>query len=283
MPETHVDSTVETFEPVVSVGRPPVAASRPRDFVQSLEKGLAVIASFSRDRSTQTPGEVAEHLGISRSTARRILLTLGKLGYADRAQHGFKLTGKVLDLGYAFLSSLRVADVAQESLERLVDELGESASMSILAGSEIVYVARVSTSRIMTIALRVGSRLPAWPTAMGRVLLAGLSDAEVERCLSMVELRRLTPHTITDRATLGATIALARREGFALVDQELEIGVRSVAVPVVNGHGKVVAAVNVACHAIRVSIGDIESEFLPRLRAAALEISSRIRAGDVMR
>jgi IclR family pca regulon transcriptional regulator len=283
VPETRVDSTSETLVPIVPVGRVSAVAGRSRDFVQSLEKGLAVIASFSRDRSIQTPGEVAEQVGISRSTARRILLTLGELGYAVRAQNGFKLTSKVLDLGYSFLPSLRVAEVAQEPLERLADQLGESASMSILAGSEIVYVARVPTRRIMTTALRVGSRLPAYPTAMGRVLLAGLDDAEVEEYLSVVEPKRLTPRTITDRATLGATIALVREEGFALVDQELELDVRSLAAPVVKSHGKVIAAVSVACHAIRVSIGELESEFLPRVRDTALEISSRIRTRDVIR
>lgn len=248
-----------------------------------MEKGLAVINSFSQDRSTQTAGEVAEHLGISRSAARRILLTLGELGYASQAHGGFNLTARVLDLGYSFLSSLRVMEIAQQPLERLVDELRESSSMSILDGSEIVYVARVPTKRIMATSLGLGSRLPAYPTAMGRVLLAGLRRGAVEKYFSEVELEPLTPRTVTDPSMLTATIEQVRAEGFALVDQELEIGVRAVAAPVNNSQGEVIAAVDVSCHAVRVSLRELRSEFVPKLLATVGEINVSTRALERIR
>jgi IclR family pca regulon transcriptional regulator len=246
---------------------------RPRDFIQSLEKGLAVINSFSEDTSTQTPSEVAVRVGVSRSTARRILLTLGKLGYAEHDRDGFRLTSKVLDLGFAFLSSLRVAEIAEEPMGRMVDELGESSSMSILDDAEIVCVARVPSRRMVTVAMGLGSRLPAYPTAMGRVLLAGLSRDKVEEYLSGVDLRRLTMHTITDRSTLAAKIERVRADGFALVDQEYEIGIRSIAAPVGNSRGDVVAAVEISCHATRVSVSKLKSELLPKLLATVEEIN----------
>jgi len=274
---TRFTSSYEMLDPVDPAGCQPERGQRSRDFIHSLEKGLAVINSFSEDRSTQTASEVAERVGVSRSTARRILLTLHKLGYANRVGGEFELTAKVLDLGYSFLSSLRVAAVAQEPLQRLVDELGETSSMSVLDGTGIVCVARFPTTQIMTTALRLGSRLPAYPTAMGRVLLADLADDAIEAYFSGVELKRFTPHTITDRSTLRAAIEQVRVDGFAVVDQELEIGVRSVAAPIINHRGDVVAAANVSCPAVRVSLSELKSEFLPKLLATVEEINFSTR------
>jgi IclR family pca regulon transcriptional regulator len=257
---------------------PIVPNERSRDFIQSLERGLAVINSFSRDRQTQTLSEVANEAGLTRATARRILLTLSELGYVRQNGRGFALTPRVLDLGYSFLSSFRVVELAQEPMERLVDEVKESSSLSILDDTEIVYVARVPTTRIMTIALALGSRLPVYPTSMGRVLLAGLPDAEVSEYLTRTELRRLTPHTVTDPIELRARLEEVRAQGFALVDQELEEGVRSIAAPITNSRGDVIAAMNVSCHAARVTVSRMKSEFRPRLVATAEEISSSARA-----
>ena len=248
---------------------------RPGDFIQSLERGLSVINSFSRQTPSQTLSEVAERTGLTRATARRVLLTLSELGYVAQSGRAFSLTPRVLDLGYSFLSSFRIVDLAQPTMERLVDEVRESSSMSVLDGSEVVYVARVPTTRIMTIALALGSRLPAYPTSMGRVLLAGLPEDEFEDYLSRTTLKRLTPHTITDPGEFRAAISQCRAQGHALVDQELEEGVRSIAAPVHNGRGKVIAAVNVSCHASRVSIDRMLEEFRPRLLDAAAEISER--------
>ena len=251
---------------------------RSRDFIQSLERGLAVINSFSRDRQTQTLSEVAQQAGLTRATARRILLTLTELGYVRQNGRGFALTPRVLDLGYSFLSSFRVVELAQQPMERLVDEVKESSSMSILDDTEIVYVARVPTTRIMTIALALGSRLPVYPTSMGRVLLAGSSDDEISDYLAKTELRRLTPHTITDVSELLEKLEEVRAQGFALVDQELEEGVRSIAAPITNSRGDVIAAMNISCHAARVTVGRMKSEFKPRLIATAEEISDSARA-----
>lgn len=248
------------------------------DFIQSLERGLSVINSFSRETPSQTLSEVAERTGLTRATSRRILLTLAELGYVQQRGRSFALTPKVLDLGYSFLSSFHVVELAQPSLERLVDQVHESSSMSVLDGSEIVYVARVPTKRIMTIALALGSRLPAYPTSMGRVLLSGLDDEELDRYLAETKLEKLTPHTTDDPAELRRVILQTREQGFALVDQELEEGVRSVAAPIRNGRDKVIAAINVSGHASRVDIARMLEEFKPRLLEAASEIEDRVRS-----
>ncbi|MGB8360683.1 MAG: IclR family transcriptional regulator C-terminal domain-containing protein [Acidimicrobiia bacterium] len=255
-----------------------MSESRPGDFIQSLERGLAVINSFSREHNPQTLSQVAGRTGLTRATARRVLLTLSDLGYVQQTGRDFTLTPKVLDLGYSFLSSFHVVELAQPSLERLVDQVRESSSMSVLDGQEIVYVARVPTSRIMTIALALGSRLPAYPTSMGRVLLAGLSPAELDDYIERTRFERLTPHTITSKKEFRAIIERTREDGFALVDQELEEGVRSVAAPIRNGKGEVIAAINVSCHASRVDFTRINEEFRPRLLEAAAEISDRASA-----
>jgi IclR family pca regulon transcriptional regulator len=250
-----------------------MADARSNDFIQSLERGLAVMNSFSRDRRAQTLSEVAEMTGLTRATARRVLLTLAELGYVHQDNRSFSLTPKVLDLGYSYLSSLHIVELAQLPMERLVEEVRESSSMSVLDGSEIVYVARVPTKRIMTISLALGSRLPAYPTSMGRVLLAGLSDQEVDDYIETTRFERLTPHTIIEPVELRKVIETVRSEGYALVDQELEEGVRSIAAPITNGRGGVLAAMNISGHASRVSVERLLEDFRPKLLAAARTIS----------
>jgi IclR family pca regulon transcriptional regulator len=251
---------------------------RNNDFIQSLERGLAVMNSFSRERTNQTLSEVAQMTGLTRATARRVLLTLTELGYVHQSSRSFSLTPKMLDLGYSYLSSLEVVEVAQQPMERLVEEVKESSSMSVLDGSEIVYVARVPTKRIMTIALALGSRLPAYPTSMGRVLLSGLPDSQIDDYIDQTRLERLTPHTITDPDEFRAAIDNVRAKGFALVDQELEVGVRSIAAPILNGRQEIIAAMNISCHASRVTLGQIRGEFRPKLIDTANEISRLARA-----
>lgn len=251
---------------------------RSGDFIQSLERGLSVINSFARERRAQTLSEVAQQTGLTRATARRVLLTLAELGYVHQNSRDFSLTPKVLDLGYSFLSSFRVVELAQLPMELLVEEVRESSSMSVLDGSEIVYVARVPTTRIMTIALALGSRLPAYPTSMGRVLLAGRSDAEIDEYISGATFERLTSHTVTDDDEFWRRLDEVRSEGYALVDQELEEGVRSIAAPITNGDGDVIAALNVSCHAARVTVSRMRKEFRPHLLATAAQISERVRS-----
>jgi len=247
-------------------------------YIRSLERGLAVINSFSREHPAQTLSQVAAETGLTRATSRRILLTLAKLGYVDQNGRTFSLTPKVLDLGYSFLSSLRVIEVAQPPMERLVDDVHESSSMTVLDGADIVYVARVPTSRIMTISLALGSRLPAYPTSMGRVLLAGLSDAELDAYIETTQFEKLTPYTVTDPNLFRTIIQQVRAQGFALVDQELEVGVRSIAAPIHNARYDVIAALNVSCHASRTDVDRMLDEFKPRLLDTASDIRERVRS-----
>jgi IclR family pca regulon transcriptional regulator len=256
----------------------PAAASggRRTDFVQSLDRGLAVIRCFSSERPSLTLSEVAERTGLTRAAARRFLLTLQELGYVGSTGRQFSLRPRVLALGYAYLSSFSVAQIAQPHLEDLAEELHESCSVSVLDGDDIVYVARASANRIMTIALTVGTRLPPYPTSMGRVLLAWLPPAEIDAILGRTSLRKLTEQTVVDPDELKQILAAVRAQGWAAVDQELEAGVRSVAVPIRDSSGKVVAAINASAHAARVPMRTLEKQFLPRLLDAARQIDTEL-------
>ncbi|HLF60707.1 MAG TPA: IclR family transcriptional regulator C-terminal domain-containing protein [Acidimicrobiia bacterium] len=254
---------------------------RSGDFIQSLERGLAVIDSFSKERPAQTLSEVAELTGLTRATVRRMLLTLAELGYVRRNGRLFSLTPKVLDLGYSFLSSFQVLELAQGPMERLVEAVKESSSLSILDGSDIVYVARVPTTRIMTISLALGSRLPAYPTSMGRVLMASRPDSEIEDYIARTTFEPLTRYTTTDKDEFRAILHKTRDQGYALVDQELEEGVRSLAAPIHNSRGEVLAAMNVSCHATRADMTRLREEFLPQLLATAQEVSKQAGAHRV--
>jgi IclR family pca regulon transcriptional regulator len=250
-------------------------ADRPNssDYVQSLDRGLAVVRAFSADHPRLTLSEVARITGLTRAAARRFLLTLQQLGYVGSDDREFYLRPRVLDLGYAYLSTTSFWDLAQPHMEALVDELHESSSISVLDGDEIVYVVRVPTKRIMTIALGVGSRLPAYPTSMGRVLLAGLSDDEIDAYLVRADLKPLTSRTITDVGKLRSKIADVRDQGWAIVDQELEEGVRSVATAIRDTSGATIAALNVSAHAARTSMEQLHQRFVPRLLATAERIN----------
>jgi IclR family transcriptional regulator, pca regulon regulatory protein len=251
---------------------------RGEHFVQSLERGLAVIRAFGADDPELTLSDVARRTGLTRAAARRFLLTLVDLGYVRTDGKQFALTPRVLDLGYAFLSSLTLPEVAEPHLERLAAELRESSSVSVLDGDEIVYVGRVPTSRIMRVAINVGTRFPAYATSMGRVLLAGLPDDELTAYLDRAEIRPLTPRAIDNAEDLEQELGKVREQGWALVDQELEEGLRSIAAPVRDAGGRTIAAVNVSAHASRVSAQDVLQTLLPPL----LETAQRIE-GDLAR
>jgi len=247
---------------------------RPTEFVQSLERGLAVIKAFSQDRPRMTLSEVARETGMTRAAARRFLLTLESLGYVTTDGRLFSLRPSVLQLSYAYLSSFSLAEIAQDHLEQLAERLHESCSASVLDREDIVYVARASTNRIMTIGLSVGARLPAYCTSMGRVLLAHLSAPDLERYLAHATLRARTERTITAPARLRAELEAVREQGWCMQDQELEDGVRSLAVPVRDADGRVVAAVNVSAHASRVTLAELRQTFLPALTACARDIDA---------
>jgi IclR family transcriptional regulator, pca regulon regulatory protein len=248
-----------------------------RQSLQSLERGIAVIQVFSRERPALTLSEVARLTGITRATARRILLTLEEVGHVRSDGRLFSLTPRVLSLGWAYLSSLNLWDVTQPLMEELADRTKESCSVATLDLPDVVYVTRVPTRRIMTISLGVGTRLPAHCTGMGRVLLAALPDSELDDFLANVELEAFTERTITDAAGLRQAIERVREEGWALVDQELEMGLRSIAAPL-RAEGRTIAALNVAVAAARVPLDDLLGTMLPELLRTAQLISTALDA-----
>ena len=252
------------------------ATAGSKQHLQSLERGIAVIQVFSHEHPSLTLSEVARLTGMTRATARRILLTLEKLGHVRSDGRRFSLTPRVLTLGWAYLSSLNLWEIAQPLMEDLVQETHESCSAATLDLPDIVYVARVPTRRIMTIALGVGTRLPAHATSMGRVLLADLPQAELDAYLSEYELEQFTPHTIVAPNALLAAVAEVREQGWALVDQELEIGLRSVAAPIRGANGRTIAALNASAAAPRVSTEELRKRFLPALLRTAEQISASL-------
>jgi IclR family pca regulon transcriptional regulator len=250
-----------------------------RQSLQSLERGMAVIQVFSRERPALTLSEVARLTGITRATARRILLTLEQIGHVRSDGRLFSLTPRVLSLGWAYLSSLNLWETAQPLMEELADRTKESCSAATLDLPDVVYVARVPTRRIMTISLGVGTRLPAHCTGMGRVLLAALPDAELDGFLADAKLEGFTERTIVARDDLRVTIEAVRREGWALVDQELEIGLRSIAAPL-REQGRTIAALNVAVAAARVPLEELREAMLPELLRTARLISEALDASQ---
>lgn len=259
----------------MSEASPP--AARDRQFVQSLERGLSVIRALSAPEP-QTLSDVARATGLTRAASRRFLLTLQQLGYVHLNGTRFALTPQVLELGYAYLSSLTLPEVAQPHLERLVEQIHESSSVSVLDGTDVVYVARVSTRRIMRVAISVGTRFPAYATSMGRVLLAGLDPEQLDAVIARSELLALTPETIHEEGELRAELERVRAQGWALVDQELEAGLRSVAAPIHDRAGRVVAAINVSAQAARTDVADLHDTLLPPLLTAAQAIERDLAA-----
>ncbi len=261
-----------------SAGPAEAAQARDSDFVQSLDRGLAVIRAFGPDRERLSLSEVARATGLTRAAARRFLLTLVKLGYVRSDGREFSLRPRVLELGYAYLSGLAMPEIAAPHLEELVAKLRESSSISVLDGHHIVYVARVPTKRIMTVAISVGTRFPAFATSMGRVLLAGLSEEELERYLAEATFEPLTARTVTDPARLREIIREVGKQGYAIVDQELEEGLRAVAAPIRGSGDGVIAAINVSAHASRVSLTAMRAELLPSLLETARQIEADLKS-----
>lgn len=245
---------------------------RDRDFIGGLAKGLRVIECFDAERPRLAISDVARMTDLPRAVARRCLLTLVELGYAEFDGKFFALTPRILRLGYAYLAATPMPRVIQPFLERLAEETDESSSASILDGAEIVYVARAAKRRVMSIGLDVGSRLPAYCSSMGRVMLAAHDDDAVLSLVAMQPRRRLTPKTKTGEVELMAEIGKVRSQGFAVIDEELELGLRSIAVPILDHRGRTVAAINVGAQAARVSVEQLEAEILPRMRRIADEV-----------
>ncbi len=255
-----------------------ITPPRPGDtYVQSFARGLQVIRSFSAHAPQQTLSEVAQRTGLTRAGARRILLTLEGLGYVRCNGRQFSLAPRILDLGFAYLSSLPLWNLAEPVMERLVEDVKESCSAAVLDGPEVVYVLRVPTHKIMSINLGIGSRLPAYCTSMGRVLLAELDEHAVDSLLRDNPPAPRTPRTLTDVAAIKAQLVTVRRQGWCLVDQELEEGLVSLSVPIRDRSGRAIAAMNISGQVNRTSPAFMAERLLPKLQKAAAEISRMLQ------
>ncbi|HXW43018.1 MAG TPA: IclR family transcriptional regulator C-terminal domain-containing protein [Xanthobacteraceae bacterium] len=247
-----------------------------KEFMATLAKGLTVLGSFDKSRPTMTLSQAAQAAGLSRATARRILRTLTTLGYVEQSGRQFALSSRILKLGYAYLATQNWIEQAAMPMRQLSELFHESCSLAILQGAEIVYVARIPASRIMSVALAVGTRLPAFHTALGRIQLGYLDDAELWRRLRSLRVEAYTPSTITDIQALYDRVREDHAQEFAIVDEELERGLRAIAVPILDRGGQAVAALNLSTHTTRTTRNEMRERFLPNLRAVAEQISASI-------
>lgn len=243
--------------------------SSDRDYVNSLARGLEVISAFTRARPRMTLSEIARETGMTRATARRFLLTLVREGYAEKDNKLFSLKPKVLELGYSALSSMGILDVVQPVINDLSRTLQESVFVAVLTGDFVTYIARATSERLVNVSITVGSRAPAHAVSTGRVLLAAEPIESLHKYLDRVKLEPLTPHTVVSKVKLRAEIDRARLENCSIVDQELEIGLGSISVPIRNGEGRVLAALNVCCPSARMTVDDMRKQILPELTRAS--------------
>lgn len=260
-------------------GSSPAESERARDpdFVQSLQRGLAVIRAFDADSPAMTLSDVARRTGMTRAAARRFLLTLADLGYVRTDGRQFMLSPRVLDLGFAFLSGAGLPAVAEPHLEALVAEVHETSSVAVLDGDDVVYVARVAVRRIVNIAIAIGTRFPAYATSLGRVLLAAQPDDWLDEYFRRVRLQPLTPRMVSNEVALRKTLEEVRTSGYSLTDQELEPGLRSIAVPLRDASSAVVAAMNLSVHVGTESTATMRRVLLPKLRTAADAVEADLR------
>jgi IclR family pca regulon transcriptional regulator len=250
--------------------------AKDKEFMLTLAKGLAVLNAFGRDRPAMTLSQAAQSVDLSRATARRVLHTLVKLGYVEQNDRQFALTPRIMKLGFAYVASQSWIDRAAPLMKALSERFDESCSAAILEGAEIIYVARIPARRIMSAALSVGSRLPAFHSSMGRIQLGFLDDAEIWRRLKSLRVEPLTPATITDLQALYERIRDDRRQGFSIVDEELERGLRSIAVPIAGRDGQCIGAINLSTHSTRTTRNELRETFLPELKAVAAQVSALV-------
>lgn len=250
-----------------------------RDYVASLARGLEVICAFTRDKPTMTLSDVAKATGMSRATARRLLLTLVREGYAEKRERDFSLRPKVLQLGYSALASVGILDVVQPVMNALSQRTQESIYTAVLTGDDVTYLARSTPDRVISVSINIGNRLPAYAVSTGRVLLAGESDAALERYFARLTLEKHTTNTVRTIKQLRAVIEETRELGYSLVDEELEVGVRSLSVPIYDAAGHVIAALNACCPSMRFNVEDMREKLVPELRAAAQSINERFQQG----
>jgi IclR family pca regulon transcriptional regulator len=252
-----------------------IEASGP-DFLEALARGLRVLEAFNQDRKPLTLSDIAKLVDLPRASVRRTLHTLVALGYAETENRLFRLTPRVLTLARAYLLSNAVSDILQPALERLSEEINESCSAAALDGEEVMMIAHASPKRIIPVSAQIGFRLPAFATSLGRVLLAALDDRHLDEFLSRIAPKRITTSTIVDKRELRRAILRAREDGYALADQEAEIGFRSIAVPLQRLDGRIIAALNVGIHSERMPLKAMHSHFFPRLRTVADELQRQL-------
>lgn len=251
----------------------PETGNEDRDFVTSLARGLEVIRAFNRSKSSMTLSEVAERTAMTRAAVRRFLLTLVREGYAETDGKYFRLRPKVLELGFSLLASMDITEIMQPVVDELAQRLQESVFVAVLDGDSVRYVARATTNRVVSIGINIGSRAPAHAVSTGRVLLSGLSEDKLHAYLDSAVLEKITQHTVTSKVQLESVIDETRRQGWCIVDQELEVGLRSISAPIKNRSGEVVAALNVCCPSVRFTVKEMQSKILPELLDAASRIS----------
>jgi IclR family pca regulon transcriptional regulator len=247
-----------------------------KEFMATLAKGLALLGAFDKQRPVMTLSDAAKVTGFSRATARRILRTLAELGYVMQNGREFALSSGILKLGFAYLATQSWIEQASPPMRQLSEEFHESCSAAILEAAEIVYVARFPARRIMSVTLAVGTRLPAFHTSLGRIQLGFLDDAELWHRLRSLRLDAYTPSTITDMQALYERVREDHAQGFSIVDEELERGLRSIAVPIVDRAGQAIAGLNISTHSTRTTRNEMRERFLPRLRAVAGQISASV-------
>ncbi len=264
----------------MSTNKSSVIGADNKDYVTSLERGLAVISCFDKNRCKLSLTEVARHTNLARATARRFLHTLHALGYVETDGKLFWLSPKVLNLGFAYLSSQPLIELIQPYIREVSEKTCESCSVSVLDLPDIVYIARSLTQQIMSVSLHIGTRLSAISTSMGRVMLAELPDTEIENFIKSSEIEKYTKQTLTDHTSILDEVLLARKQGYSVVNQELEIGLCSVSVPIINKQGKALAAINISSQPQKMDKKRLREELIPSLQAAAKKISEVLPADE---
>lgn len=270
-----IDNSLESEAPATDLADDHEDSNR--DYVASLARGLDVICAFTRFTPHMTLSEVAKVAGMSRATARRLLLTLVREGYAEKSGRTFSLRPKVLQLGYSALSSVGILDIVQPVMNELTQRTQESIFTAVLTGDEVTYLARSTPDRVMSVSINIGNRLPAYAVSTGRVLLAGEPEEALARYLDQVDLAQHTSNTITSKAKLRKAIDETRELGYSLVDEELEAGVRSLSVPIHDASGRVIAALNACCPASRFTVEQMRNQLVPELQEAAARINRSFR------
>ena len=247
-----------------------------RDFVGSLARGLSVLRAFDSEKPEMTLTQVAERTNLTRAGARRFLLTLVELGYVRKNQRLFRLTPKVLELGYAYLASTPLSRLSQPHLKHITDLTGESCSIAVLDGNEVAFIARTPANRFLRLGMHVGVRLPVCYTSAGRMIIATEGEEAIDRYLEETDLEPRTPHSISNKAALRAELLRIRKQGYAIVDEELEEGLCSISVPIFDSKNQIIAAINTATNVATVPRDKLKARFLPLLREAAQGIQETL-------